>query len=71
MRLARWHRPTGSQLFRLPVRCGDTGMAAGEIAGRPGVPNSSLSFHLAHLERSGLIGRTGPLADSTAPTMPR
>lgn len=45
-------------LFRLLVQCGESGMTAGEIAERLGVPNSSLSFHLAHLERSGLISRT-------------
>lgn len=45
-------------LFRLLVQCGESGMTAGEIAERLGVPNSSLSFHLAHLERSGLVSRT-------------
>ena len=30
-------------------------MAAGAIAEALGVPNSSLSFHLAHLHRAGLI----------------
>lgn len=45
-------------LFRMLVQRGDAGMTAGEIAARLGVPNSSLSFHLAHLERSGLISRT-------------
>ncbi len=45
-------------LFRLLVQCGENGMAAGDIAERLGLPNSSLSFHLAHLERSGLINRT-------------
>ena len=30
-------------------------MAAGAIAGALGVPNSSLSFHLAQLSRAGLI----------------
>jgi hypothetical protein len=32
-------------------------MAAGEIADALGLPNSSLSFHLAHLHRVGLIGQ--------------
>lgn len=45
-------------LFRLLVQRGEKGLAAGEIADRLGLPNSSLSFHLAHLERSGLISRT-------------
>ncbi len=30
-------------------------MAAGALAGALGIPNSSLSFHLAHLNRAGLI----------------
>jgi ArsR family transcriptional regulator, arsenate/arsenite/antimonite-responsive transcriptional repressor len=42
-------------LFRLLVQAGTEGMAAGTIADALGVPNSSLSFHLAHLTRSGLI----------------
>ncbi|QLC25522.1 helix-turn-helix transcriptional regulator [Parasphingopyxis algicola] len=45
-------------VFRLLVQCGESGMTAGGIADRLGIPNSSLSFHLAHLERSELISRT-------------
>ena len=50
--LAQEHRLA---LFRLLVRAGDDGMAAGAIADRLGVPNSSLSFHLAQLRNAGLI----------------
>ena len=50
--LAQEHRLA---LFRLLVQAGDKGMAAGAIAERLGVPNSSLSFHLAQLRNSGLI----------------
>jgi len=50
--LAQEHRLA---LFRLLVRAGDKGMAAGAIADRLGVPNSSLSFHLAQLRNAGLI----------------
>lgn len=50
--LAHEHRLA---LFRLLVQTGETGMAAGTIAERLGIPNSSLSFHLAHLSRAGLI----------------
>lgn len=50
--LAQEHRLT---LFRLLVQAGDKGMPAGAIAESLGVPNSSLSFHLAHLTRAGLI----------------
>lgn len=50
--LAQEHRLA---LFRLLVQAGADGMAAGAIADELGVPNSSLSFHLAHLNRAGLI----------------
>lgn len=50
--LAQEHRLA---LFRLLVQAGEGGMAAGAIAGALGVPNSSLSFHLAQLSRAGLI----------------
>ncbi|MGP1281896.1 MAG: ArsR/SmtB family transcription factor [Parasphingopyxis sp.] len=53
--LAQTHRLA---LFRLLVQRGEPGMAAGEIADRLAMPASSLSFHLAHLERSGLVSRT-------------
>ena len=52
--LAQEHRLA---LFRLLVRAGDTGMAAGAIADALGVPNSSLSFHLAQLRGAGLISQ--------------
>ena len=50
--LAQEHRLA---LFRLLVRAAEEGMAAGAIAAALGVPNSSLSFHLAQLSRAGLI----------------
>jgi DNA-binding transcriptional ArsR family regulator len=50
--LAQEHRLA---LFRLLVQAGDKGMAAGAIADKLGVPNSSLSFHLAQLKNAGLI----------------
>ena len=50
--LAQEHRLT---LFRLLVQAGDKGMSAGTIAETLGVPNSSLSFHLAQLRSAGLI----------------
>ena len=50
--LAQEHRLA---LFRLLVQAGDNGMAAGAIADALGVPNSSLSFHLAQLRNAGLI----------------
>ena len=36
---------------------GENGMAAGSLAGALSVPNSSLSFHLTHLNRAGLINQ--------------
>ena len=45
-------------LFRLLVQAGAGGMAAGAIAEALDIPNSSLSFHLAHLTRAGLIRQT-------------
>ncbi len=50
--LAQEHRLT---LFRLLVQAGEQGMPAGAIADALGVPNSSLSFHLAQLTNAGLI----------------
>ena len=50
--LAQEHRLA---LFRLLVQAGPDGMAAGALAEALGVPNSSLSFHLAHLTRASLI----------------
>jgi ArsR family transcriptional regulator len=50
--LAQEHRLA---LFRLLVQAGEPGMPAGAIAGALGIPNSSLSFHLAALTRAGLI----------------
>lgn len=52
--LAQEHRLA---LFRQLVQAGDDGMSAGAIAEALGVPNSSLSFHLGHLTRAGLIGQ--------------
>jgi DNA-binding transcriptional ArsR family regulator len=50
--LAQQHRLA---LFRLLVQAGEAGLAAGAIASRLGIPNSSLSFHLAQLARAGLV----------------
>ncbi len=52
--LAQEHRLA---LFRLLVEVGPAGMPAGRIAEALGLPNSSLSFHLAQLHRSGLIAQ--------------
>lgn len=52
--LAQEHRLA---IFRLLVQAGEDGLPAGAIAERLGLPNSSLSFHLAQLSRAGLIGQ--------------
>lgn len=52
--LAQAHR---LQAFRLLVQAGDAGLAAGAIAEAMAMPASSLSFHLAQMERAGLIRR--------------
>ncbi|GAM98134.1 arsenical resistance operon repressor [alpha proteobacterium U9-1i] len=44
-------------VFRLLVQAGPEGMSAGEIADALELPASSLSFHLAHLNRAGLIAQ--------------
>src|SRR6185503_20621650 len=50
--LANEHRLA---IYRLLVQAGPEGRAAGAIAEKLGLPASSLSFHLAHLTRAGLI----------------
>jgi DNA-binding transcriptional ArsR family regulator len=50
--LAQEHR---LRVFRLLVREGPRGLPAGQIAERLGVPASTMSSHLAQLERAGLL----------------
>lgn len=50
--LAQEHRLA---VFRLLVQAGKEGVAAGFIAERLDIPNSSLSFHLAQLSKAGLV----------------
>lgn len=50
--LAHGHRLS---VFRLLVKAGPDGMPAGEIARQIGVPPSTLSTHLAVLDRAGLV----------------
>jgi ArsR family transcriptional regulator, arsenate/arsenite/antimonite-responsive transcriptional repressor len=50
--LANEHRLA---VFRHLVQAGPEGRAAGAIAEKLQLPASSLSFHLAHLTRAGLI----------------
>lgn len=50
--LAQEHR---LKIFRLLMQEGPEGLAAGQIAERLGLPPSTLSAHLAQLERAGLL----------------
>lgn len=50
--LAHEHRLA---IFRLLVERGPEGLPAGEIAERIGLVPSSLTFHLQHLTRAGLL----------------
>lgn len=52
--LAQEHRLAA---FRLLVEAGPTGLAAGDIAARLGLPPSSMSFHLAQLSHAGLVSQ--------------
>lgn len=56
--LAALAQETRLDLLRLLFACGASGLAAGEIAARLGVPPSTLSFHLAAMEREGLLTAT-------------
>lgn len=53
--LAALAQPTRLAVFRLLVREGPTGLPAGVLAERLGVQPATLSFHLAQLERAGLL----------------
>ncbi len=54
-RLSALAQETRLAIFRRLVRRGAEGLAAGAIADALGVPAPTLSFHLATLERCGLI----------------
>lgn len=46
---------TRLSVFRMLVKAGQEGHIAGAIAERAGVPPSTMSHHLATLERAGLV----------------
>ncbi|MFO7962468.1 MAG: metalloregulator ArsR/SmtB family transcription factor [Desulfobacterales bacterium] len=46
---------TRLKIVRVLVRAGFSGMPVGEIRKKLGIPNSTLSHHLNHLKRVGLI----------------
>ncbi|WP_439553102.1 metalloregulator ArsR/SmtB family transcription factor [Falsiroseomonas sp.] len=49
---------TRLELMRVLLAAGPSGLAAGDIAARLGVPASTLSFHLRALEQAGLVAAT-------------
>lgn len=46
---------TRLRIVRLLVAAGPDGLSAGAVGAAVGASSSNLSFHLAHLERAGLI----------------
>ncbi len=54
-RLAALAQETRLAAFRRLVQAGPAGLAAGELSQALLVPAPTLSFHLAQLERSGLV----------------
>lgn len=52
---------TRLRIYTLLVQNGESGLPAGDISDILGVPQNTLSFHLSHLRRAGLIKsrRTG------------
>jgi ArsR family transcriptional regulator, arsenate/arsenite/antimonite-responsive transcriptional repressor len=53
--LAALAHDTRLALFRMLVERGPEGLSAGVIAERLGIPPSSLTFHVQHLHRAGLV----------------
>ena len=53
--LAALAQETRLKVFRLLVEAGPEGLAAGTIGERLGLAPATLSFHLAHLTRTGLV----------------
>jgi DNA-binding transcriptional ArsR family regulator len=53
--LAALAHETRLAVFRLLVTAGPSGLPAGEIAERVGVPPTTLSFHVKELDRAGLL----------------
>ena len=56
--LAALAQETRLELLRLLFASGATGLPAGEIASKLGVPPSTLSFHLTAMEREGVLVAT-------------
>jgi ArsR family transcriptional regulator len=46
---------TRLQVFRLLVKCGQTGAPAGTLSECLHIPHNTLSFHLSHMSHAGLV----------------
>jgi len=46
---------TRLRAFRLLVRAGEEGLAAGSLSDKLGTPHNTLSFHLNHLSNAGIV----------------
>ena len=53
--LAALAQETRLKVYRLLVEAGPEGLPAGRIGEELGLPPATLSFHLAHLSRTGLV----------------
>src|ERR1700752_2409134 len=53
--LAALAQETRLDVFRLLVRAGNQGLAAGEITAELGIPSATLSFPLKELKSAGLV----------------
>lgn len=46
---------TRLEIFRLLVRTGPAGLAVGQITEQIKIPPATMSFHLSHLQKAGLL----------------
>jgi len=53
--LSKIGNPTRLKIVRLLVRAGEQGMSVGAIQSRLGIPGSTLTHHISHLKKAGLI----------------
>ena len=57
-RLAELGHPSRLSVMRLLVQAGPDGLPVKDVQARVGIPQSTLSHHLAHLLAAGLISQT-------------